>query len=81
MAMDQRDRQGEPMIVEPYSPWGPVAPGRDAYTFSIDFDFRAKCFRRPLWWRKMRRWPLTWVLQGMIWLRLTGLEDWNEEVV
>lgn len=59
------------------SPWKAVgieSSFKDAYTFSIDYPCFMVVYNRPAWWKKLQRWPLTWVLQAMIWLRLTRLK-------
>ncbi|KKL65491.1 hypothetical protein LCGC14_2154460 [marine sediment metagenome] len=46
---------------------------KDAFDCSVDYPFSSMVLHRPRWWKKMQRWPLSWVLHAMIFLRLTGL--------
>lgn len=48
-------------------------PAKDGFLFSIDYPYSSVILRRPRWWKKMQKWPLSWVLHAMIFLRLTGL--------
>ncbi|KKM80077.1 hypothetical protein LCGC14_1343500 [marine sediment metagenome] len=48
---------------------------KDAFEFTFDMPMQFKVMRRPSWWLKMQKWPLSWVLSAMLWCRLTRLRE------